>query len=165
MELVWPSSKYLPGYIDALEPARRNLPASGNRIPLLRALAMEAGRLIHQEQNQLEHAISTPTELASLVDYQTDSVVSRVIFRSPGGTVTLFAFAEGQGLSEHTNPNDALVHVLAGEVSVRVAGEVHRVREGEIIHLPPSVPHELVGGAAFKMLLTLLKRPETGSGR
>lgn len=107
----------------------------------------------------MDHPISTPRELASLVAYQPDSVVSRVVFRGPGGTMTLFAFAEGQGLSEHTNPNDALVHVLAGEVSITIAGTEHRVREGEMLHLPPSVPHELVGGAPFKMLLTLLKRP------
>ncbi|MDX1577230.1 MAG: cupin domain-containing protein [Gemmatimonadota bacterium] len=107
----------------------------------------------------MEGTLSTPHDLASLVEYQSDSVVSRVIFRGPGGTVTLFAFAEGQGLSEHTNPNDPLVHVLEGEVTVRIDGAEHRVRAGEMLHLPPSVPHELVGGRPFKMLLTLLKRP------
>jgi quercetin dioxygenase-like cupin family protein len=106
----------------------------------------------------LDHPISTPQELSSLVDYQPDSVVSRVVFRGPGGTMTVFAFAGGQGLSEHTNPNDAFVHVLAGEVSILIAGAKHRVVEGEMLHLPPSVPHELVGDAPFKMLLTLLKR-------
>lgn len=109
----------------------------------------------------MDNPISTPQELASLVEYQPDSVVSRVVFRGPGGTLTLFAFAAGQGLSEHTNPNDALVHVLTGEVSVLIDGAEHRVREGEMLHLPPSVPHELVGGAPFKMLLTLLKRPRS----
>ncbi len=106
----------------------------------------------------MDHPLETPQHLAALVDYQPDSVVSRVVFRSPGGTMTLFAFAENQGLSEHANPNDALVHVLTGEVSVMIAGREHRVREGEMLHLPPSVPHELVGGAPFKMLLTLLKK-------
>lgn len=106
----------------------------------------------------MEHPIETPQNLAALVDYQPGSVVSRVVFRSPGGTMTLFAFAENQGLSEHVNPNDALVHVLAGKVSIVIAGKEHRVSEGEMLHLPPSVPHELVGGAPFKMLLTLLKK-------
>lgn len=106
----------------------------------------------------MDHPLGTPQQLAALVDYQPDSVVSRVIFRGPGGTMTLFAFAESQGLSEHTNSNDALVHILAGEVSVMIAGTEHRVSEGEMLHLPPLVPHELVGGAPFKMLLTLLKK-------
>jgi len=96
--------------------------------------------------------------LADQVAYQEGSVVSRVVFRGEGGTLSLFAFAEGQGLSEHTNPNDAVVHVLDGRVRIVVGGQEHLVREGEALHLPPSVPHELVGGVPFKMLLTLLKR-------
>lgn len=107
----------------------------------------------------MEYPISTPQALAALAEYQPGSVVSRVVFRGPGGTVTLFAFAEGEGLSEHSNPNDALVHVLDGEVTALIDGAEHRVREGEMLHLPPAVPHELLGGAPFKMLLTLLKRP------
>lgn len=106
----------------------------------------------------MEHPFETPQQLSALLDYQPDSVVSRVVFRSPAGTMTLFAFAENQGLSEHTNPNDALLHVLTGEVSVMIGGTKHRVSEGGMLHLPPSVPHELVGGAPFKMLLTLLKQ-------
>ena len=109
----------------------------------------------------MEHPISTPQKLASLIEYQPDSVVSRIVFRGPGGTMTVFAFAQGQGLSEHTNPNDAVVQILAGEVSILIDGVEHHVREGEMLHLPPSVPHELVGGAPFMMLLTLLKRPRT----
>ena len=105
------------------------------------------------------NAISTPQRLAELVDYQDGSVVSRVLFRGPGGTVTLFAFAEGEGLGEHTNPNDAIVHVLAGEVVITVAGVDHRVGAGEVLHLPAGVPHALAGEAAFKMLLTLLRVP------
>lgn len=107
----------------------------------------------------MTNAISTPQQLAGLVDYQADAVVSRVLFRGPGGTITLFAFAEGQGLSEHTNPNDAIVQVLAGEVVIHIAGVDHRVSAGEVLHLPAAVPHELSGGVPFKMLLTLLKVP------
>ena len=107
----------------------------------------------------MEFPITNPQELAGLVEYQAGSVVSRVLFRGPGGTVTVFAFAEGEGLTEHINPNDALVQVLDGEVTILIDGAEHRVREGEMLHLPPSVPHELVGGGPFKMLLTLLKRP------
>lgn len=107
----------------------------------------------------MKSPITTPQALVSLVAYQPGSVVSRVVFRGPGGTVTLFAFAEGEGLTEHINPNDALVQVLEGEVAILIDGVAHLVREGEMLHLPPSVPHELVGGSPFKMLLTLLKRP------
>lgn len=73
--------------------------------------------------------------------------------------MTAFAFSEGQGLDEHTNPNDAIVHVLEGEASIRIDSVTHRVRAGEALHLPPSIPHALLGGAPFKMLLTLLKVP------
>lgn len=107
----------------------------------------------------MDHIIATPQHLADLVAYQPDSVVSRVVFRGPGGTMTLFAFAEGQGLSEHTNPNDAIVYVLAGEVTVRIGETMHRVEEGGALHLPPSVPHALLEGSAFKMLLVLLRVP------
>ncbi len=110
----------------------------------------------------MDHLLATPQRLAGLVDYQPESVVSRVLFRGPGGTMTAFAFAEGQGLTEHTNPNDAIVHVLSGEASVRVAGVTHRVREGEVLYLPPSVPHALLEGSEFKMLLILLKAPPPG---
>jgi quercetin dioxygenase-like cupin family protein len=106
----------------------------------------------------LDHPLETSQNLASLVEYQPDSVVSRVVFRGGGGTMTVFAFAENQGLSEHTNPNDAMVYVLAGGVEVVIAGAKHQVDEGEMLHLPPSVPHELVAGAPFKILLTLLKK-------
>lgn len=107
----------------------------------------------------MDHAISTPQQVADLIDYQAESVVSRVLFRGPGGTMTLFAFSEGQGLSEHTNPNDAVVQILDGEASVRIEDTTFRVEEGGMLHLPPSVPHALLEGRPFKMLLTLLKVP------
>jgi len=105
----------------------------------------------------MSNPIAVPSHLASLVDYQPDSVVSRVIFRNAGGTMTLFAFAEGQGLSEHLNPNDAILHCLEGGVTVDIAGVEHSVESGEALHLPASVPHALRGGEPFKMLLTILK--------
>ena len=104
-----------------------------------------------------------PTQLRDAVSYQDDSVVSRVVFRSPGGTLTVFAFAEGQGLSEHTNPNDALVLTLDGRVRITVADRDISLEEGQMVHLPANVGHALHGGAPFKMLLTLLKRDPTSS--
>ncbi len=105
----------------------------------------------------MDNPIATPGRLTELVAYHPDSVVSRVIMRSPGGTLTLFAFAEGQGLSEHANPNDAVVLVLEGTARISIDGTEHVVGTGEALHLPPSVPHELAEGAPFKMLLCILK--------
>lgn len=99
-----------------------------------------------------------PQRLTGLVDYQEGSVVSRVVLRSPGGVMTVFAFAEGQGLTEHSSPHEAIVQLLEGAVSITVGDEEHHVSEGELLHLPPTVPHALHGGAPFKMLLTILKR-------
>jgi quercetin dioxygenase-like cupin family protein len=105
----------------------------------------------------MNDAIAVPRDPADLVQLQSGSVVSRVIFRNPGGTLTAFAFAEGEGLDEHTNPNDAIVQVLEGRCTIRIAGDEHLVGEGEMLHLPASVPHAIVGGSPFTMLLLLLK--------
>ncbi len=109
----------------------------------------------------MDYPISTPSRLSGLVDYQADSVVSRVILSNEGGTLTVFAFAEGQGLSEHSNPNDAVIHVLEGTARVTIDGADHVVEQGEALHLPASIPHELLGGAPFKMLLTLVKKRQS----
>lgn len=110
----------------------------------------------------MTNPIARPADLAGLVDYQEGSVVSRVLLRNPGGTVTVFAFAQGEGLTEHATPHDALVHVLEGSVRIVLGGESHTVRTGELLHLPASVPHALEGGEPFKMLLTILKKPAEG---
>ena len=109
----------------------------------------------------MESPIASPATLAELVSYQAGSVVSRVILRGEGGSHTVFAFAEGEGLSEHTNPNDAVVLVLEGSARVVVGGVDHMVEAGQALHLPPSVPHALVGGPPFKMLLMLTKTAPT----
>jgi quercetin dioxygenase-like cupin family protein len=102
--------------------------------------------------------IARPTRLADLVAYQPDSVVSRVLLRNQGGVMTLFAFAEGQGLAEHSTPHDATVQVLEGSVRITVGGDDDlEVAAGEIVRLPASLPHTLHGGAPFKMLLTMLR--------
>lgn len=108
----------------------------------------------------MTNPIATATRLADLVQYQPDSVVSRVLFRNDGGVMTLFAFAEGQGLTEHSSPHDAIVQLLEGGVRITVGDDDHDVEAGEMLHLPASVPHALHGGRPFKMLLTLLKRSD-----
>ena len=80
---------------------------------------------------------------AELVNYQDGSIVSRQIVKKPTGNVTIFAFDEGQGLSEHTAPFDALVHVFEGEVEISVAGQPHCLHCGEMILLPAQQPHAL----------------------
>lgn len=96
-------------------------------------------------------------KMASLVDYQEGAVVSRTIIGRKVGTVTLFAFDEGQGLSEHTAPYDALVHVLEGEAEVIVSSRTVQVKEGEMIILPANKPHAVKAPKRFKMLLTMIR--------
>ena len=95
--------------------------------------------------------------LGDMVDYQNGSVVSRTIIDKPTGTVTLFSFDEGQGLSEHTTPFDAMVNVLDGEAEVSIAGEPHTVGAGEMIIMPADRPHALRANQRFKMLLVLVR--------
>ncbi len=89
--------------------------------------------------------------------YQEGSVVSRTLLSKPTGTVTLFAFDEGQGLSEHTAPYDALVQMLEGEVEITVAGNRIRARAGEMVLMPGNQPHVLKVLTRFKMLLTMIR--------
>lgn len=95
--------------------------------------------------------------LADLVGYQDGSVVSREIVSRETGTVTLFAFDSGQGLSEHTAPYDALVSVLDGEAEVTVSGSAHRVKAGEMIIMPAGEPHALKAVSRFKMMLIMIR--------
>lgn len=95
--------------------------------------------------------------LTELVSYQESSVVSRQITKTEAGNVTLFAFDAGQELSEHRAPFDALVHVLDGEVEVRIAGTPYMLHAGEVIIMPGNEPHALKAVTAFKMLLTMIR--------
>ena len=95
--------------------------------------------------------------LAQLVDYQTGAVVSREILSKKTGTVTVFAFDKGQGLSEHTAPFDALVQVIDGEAEITISGERHTVSAGEIILMPAHKPHALKASQRFKMLLIMIR--------
>ena len=94
---------------------------------------------------------------AEFVNYQDGAVVSREIVRKPTGSVTLFAFDEGQGLSEHTAPFDALVQVLEGEAEILLSGQSHRLQGGEMMLLPAGQPHALKAIKQFKMMLTMIR--------
>jgi len=99
-----------------------------------------------------------PLELSGLVTYGEDSIVSRTLVNNSAGTVTLFAFDEGQGLSEHTAPFDALVHIIEGESEVIIDGKPSRVCEGQLILMPANVPHALNATKRFKMMLTMVRK-------
>ncbi|MFZ0748046.1 MAG: cupin domain-containing protein [Pyrinomonadaceae bacterium] len=96
-------------------------------------------------------------QLADLLQYQDGSIVSRVLLKNKGGTVTLFAFDVGEGLSEHTAPFDALVVVTEGEADVDIAGESYKVRQGETITLPANRTHAVRAATKFKMLLIMIR--------
>jgi quercetin dioxygenase-like cupin family protein len=96
-------------------------------------------------------------EMMSLVNYQPDAIVSRTIIDKPTGTLTLFAFDKGQGLSEHTAPFDAMVYVLDGVAEVIIAGKLHTVKQGEMIIMPANQPHALKAPQRFKMMLVMIK--------
>jgi quercetin dioxygenase-like cupin family protein len=106
-------------------------------------------------QNQLPPA--APMALAEGVQYARGSIVSRTLLKSDTGTLTLFAFDEGQELSEHTAPFNALVQVLDGTASLLIGGKPVTVRTGELVLMPANVPHAVRAGGRFKMLLTMFR--------
>jgi len=92
-----------------------------------------------------------------LVEYNTGAVVSRTIIERPTGTVTIFSFDQGQGLSEHTAPFDAMVEIIDGEAEIKIDGKPNIVKEGEFIIMPAGKPHSLKAVKKFKMLLIMIK--------
>jgi quercetin dioxygenase-like cupin family protein len=110
-----------------------------------------------QEPSQAKTLQSQVANASEWVGYQQGSVVSREIMSRKKGTVTLFAFDEGQGLSEHTAPFDALVYLLDGQAEILIAGKPFQLGEGEMIIMPANVPHALNAVKRFKMILTLIR--------
>ncbi len=96
-------------------------------------------------------------DIESSVEYADQSIVSKPVIKSPGGNVSLFAFDEGQELSEHTAPFDALVQVLDGTAQIRINENVHLLNPGNSIIMPAGEPHALKAVKKFKMLLTMIK--------
>lgn len=105
-------------------------------------------------ENKLIENVSV---LKELVDYQEGSVVSKEIIKKDTGTITLFAFDKGQGLSEHTAPFDALVNVLDGQAEVKISGKPYILKAGELTIMPANKPHSVQAIERFKMLLVLIK--------
>lgn len=92
-----------------------------------------------------------------LVHYQDESITSRTLIKKETGTVTLFAFDEGQALSEHTAPFDAIAHILEGEVEIVIGGDTFHLKENEMIIMPANIPHALKALSKFKLLLTMIR--------
>ena len=106
---------------------------------------------------ELNRILSNALPLAGLVGYHEGSVVSRKVLDKPAGTITLFAFDAGHGLSEHTAPFDAFVYAVDGEAEISISGEKNRVIEGQAIVLPANQPHSIRAVNPFKMLLVMIR--------
>jgi quercetin dioxygenase-like cupin family protein len=102
--------------------------------------------------------------LSTALDYQDHSIISRVLLKNAGGTITLFAFDEGQGLSEHKTPFDAFVTVVEGTTRIRIADREHSLDRGDSLLLPANIPHAVDAVTKFKMLLVMIKVPKTEDG-
>ena len=105
----------------------------------------------------LQAVLGTPERLESLVGYAPDSIVSKTIVDRPVGNITLFAFAEGQKLSEHTAPYDAVVQIVDGRARLTIGGQDKDVAAGELIIMPANVPHAVTAIEQFKMLLIMIR--------
>lgn len=110
--------------------------------------------MVDEEKERMK---GKPMVLEKLIEYQEASVVSRTLVDKKVGTVTAFAFDEGQGLSEHTTPYDALVEILDGEVEITISGNPLSLRKGEMVIMPANKPHALKAITRFKMLLTMIR--------
>jgi len=110
-----------------------------------------------KQVNLLQACLCKGQDLAKLVQYSDDSIVSKIILDKPIGTITLFAFDKGQNLSEHTSPYDAVVQILEGSAKLTIGGKDVEVLAGQIIIMPGNVPHAVVAEEKFKMLLTMIR--------
>lgn len=107
--------------------------------------------------NTPETLIGKAVDMNGLVAYASGSVVSRTLIDRKIGTITLFSFDEGQGLSEHTAPFDAFVQVIDGAADVTIDGKLHKVASGEFIIMPANTPHSLKAVEQFKMMLVMIR--------
>lgn len=109
--------------------------------------------MTEKKQDVLKETVLDPGEL---IAYQDGSVVSRMLVYKPAGTITLFAFDAGEGLSEHTAPYDAIVTIIDGEAEITIAGREFHLKKGQMIIMPANVPHALSAVQRFRMMLTMI---------
>lgn len=110
-----------------------------------------------KQTDHLNACFGKAAALEKLIDYASDSVVSKTLLDKPVGTLTLFAFDVGQRLSEHTAPFDAVVQVIDGEGLITIDGKDQTVGTGEIIIMPANIPHAVTAEKKFKMLLIMIR--------
>jgi len=110
------------------------------------------------DDKNTQNVIGRVMQLDAVVAYQEGSVVSREIIKKDVGSVTIFAFDKGQGLSEHTAPFDALVNVIEGEAEIIISGSSNLLKSGDFIIMPANKPHSLQAIEKFKMVLTMIKK-------
>lgn len=99
-----------------------------------------------------------PFSLENSIEYSSGGVISKQVIKKQWGNVTLFSFDKEQGLTEHTSPFDAMVHILDGEAEIRIDGQPHQLKKGDCIIMPANHPHALHATEAFKMVLTMIKQ-------
>jgi quercetin dioxygenase-like cupin family protein len=109
--------------------------------------------MTEKKQDEVKETVLDPGEL---IAYQDGSVVSRMLVYKPAGTITLFAFDAGEGLSEHTAPYDAIVTIIDGEAEIIIGGREFHLTKGQMIIMPATVPHALSSVQRFKMMLTMI---------
>lgn len=112
---------------------------------------------VESTSDDTKRLLAQVTRLVDLADYQTGAIVSRTVIDKKTGSVTFFAFDEGQGLSEHTAPYDALVYLLDGNAEITISGKVLRLGEGEMVIMPANEPHALRAIKKFKMILVMVR--------
>ena len=114
-----------------------------------------------RDKNKSSSASNTCTakaeKTARLIEYSVDSIVSKTIIDKDAGSITLFAFDKGQGLSEHRSPYDAVIEVIEGKASITIGGKENTVSAGQIIIMPANIPHSVEAKEKFKMLLTMIR--------
>jgi quercetin dioxygenase-like cupin family protein len=96
-------------------------------------------------------------KLIDAVNYQNGSIVSKQIIKKPNGNITLFAFDKDESLTEHSSPFEAIVYMVDGEMEIKICGNPYHVKAGEILVMPPDIPHGLKAIVKSKMLLTMIK--------
>jgi quercetin dioxygenase-like cupin family protein len=116
-----------------------------------------AGKKMPVQKKEKGNILGKQLVTSDLLAYQEGAIVSRTLIDKTVGTVTMFAFDEGQGLSEHTAPFDAMAHILDGEVEIRIAGQPFHLKAGEMIIMPANKPHALRAITAFKMMLIMIR--------
>jgi len=124
------------------------------------AVSRQPGKASSQEVNMGSNGrsfIGKAALLRDLVAYGEGSVVSRTVVDRKVGTVTVFAFDDGQGLSEHRAPYDALVYIIEGEADITISHKSNIMKEGEMIVMPGNEPHSVKARTRFKMMLVMIR--------